>query len=42
MSENNDKQYLVSCFYKDVAFLRVLFIKELACCIRVLTFLTRL
>ena len=31
-SENN-KQYLVSYFYKHVAFLKVFFIKELACSI---------
>ena len=30
-SDNNNKQCLVSYFYKDVAFIRVFFIKELAC-----------
>ena len=30
MPENNNKQYLVSYFYKHVAFLRVVFMKELA------------
>ena len=29
--ENNNKQYLVSYFYKRVTFIRVFFIKELAC-----------
>ena len=28
--ENNNKQYLVSYFYKHIDFLRVFFIKELA------------
>ena len=38
-SENNDKLYLVSYFYKHVAFLRVfLYIKELACSVVLHTF----
>ena len=37
MSENDNKQYLVY-FYKHVAFLRVFFIKELACYVVVYTF----
>ena len=30
MPENNNKKYLVSNFYEHVAFLRVVFMKELA------------
>ena len=37
-SENNNKQYLVSYFYKHVAFLRVLFLKEFARSIVIRTF----
>ena len=37
-SENDYKQCLVSYFYKQVAFVRVFFIKELAHCIEVHTF----
>ena len=37
-SENNNKQYLVSYFYKRVAFLRVFFMKELACSLVAHTF----
>ena len=37
-TENNNKQYLVSYFYKHVAFLRTFFIKELACFVVVHTF----
>ena len=38
MSENNNKQYLVSYFYEHFAFLRVFFIKELPCSLVVHTF----
>ena len=38
LSENNNKEYLVSYFYKHIAFYRVLFIKELACSVLVHTF----
>ena len=38
MSENNNKQYLVSYFYKHVAFLRVLFIKKLERSVAIHTF----
>ena len=37
LSENNNKQWTVSYCYKDLALLRVLFIKELLCTIIVLT-----
>ena len=38
--ENNNEQYLVSYFYKHVAFVRVFFIKELKRSVVVHTFLT--
>ena len=37
-SENNNKQYLVSYFYKHVAFLRYFLIKTLGCSLIVHTF----
>ena len=39
-SENNNKQYLASYFYKHVAFLIVFFVKEIAHSAVVHTFLT--
>ena len=38
MSENSNKQYLVSYFYKHIAFLRVFFYKKLAPSVVVYTF----
>ena len=37
-SENNNKQYFVSYFYKHIVFVRVFFTKELSCSIVVHTF----